>query len=378
MEQIDILVPYKHSRKRRIPFFKYSLFDGMANRDWYPLLINRTNFLDYGYRFRFFTPNNIPSRSTSSCIFIDSRIKDGKKIKWDDVKIMIRKFKQEGKKVVLFDNKDSHNILMELLPEVDYYMKKQLLKNRSHYKKVLDGGRLFTDFYSKINKGELWDPSQNQPSNYKSIFTNNQHKLMVSWNILLAVDQFDSFRDYLRFAFLKDESLCYTSPNHSREVVLNANFSTGYKNSLVAQQRIQLKSFLEDFKWVKDNSIGYVEKNNYINNLKKSKAVVSPFGWGEVCYRDFEAFVYGNALLKPNMDHLETWPNLYQKNDTYIPISWDPNKWKDEFQEILSKDNLIFKVAKKGQNSYKELWSENGKHEFCKRLSSKLDDILFG
>lgn len=31
-------------------------------------------------------------------------------------------------------------------------------------------------------------------------------------------------------------------------------------------------------------------------------AAISPFGWGKICYRDFEATLCGAASIKPNMD----------------------------------------------------------------------------
>lgn len=376
MEIIDIIVPYKRSRIRKLPLFKSSLFDAIANSDWYPLYINRNKFLDYGFKFRFFTPKNLPIDHVSNCIIIDSRIKDGTNIKWSDVKNLIRKYKNKGRTIVLFDSKDSHNLLMELLPEVDYYMKKQFLKNRSLYKYGLLGGRLFTDYYSKTTKGNPWESHQYQPSEFKNLFIENEHKLMLSWNILMAVDKFNSIKDYLRFISYKSVNFSYTRPEITRDVNLNANFSTSYKNELVALQRIYLEKFLIDFKLVSGNSSGIVSKSNYIKNLKRSKAVVSPFGWGEICYRDFEAFIYGTALIKPNMDHLDTWPNLYEPNKTYIPISWNSDKWKNEFQEILNNEKLMLNVAKQGQNSYRKLWGVDGQDYFCKRLSSKLTYIL--
>ena len=33
--------------------------------------------------------------------------------------------------------------------------------------------------------------------------------------------------------------------------------------------------------------------------------------------KDFESFMYGCLLVK-RMDHLETWPNFYEKDITYI------------------------------------------------------------
>ena len=43
---------------------------------------------------------------------------------------------------------------------------------------------------------------------------------------------------------------------------------------------------------------------------------MSPFGLGEITLKDFEVFS-GSLLMKPNMDHMLTWPNFYTK-DTYI------------------------------------------------------------
>ena len=42
--------------------------------------------------------------------------------------------------------------------------------------------------------------------------------------------------------------------------------------------------------------------------MRQSKIVVSPFGFGEMCHRDFEAWGCGAVLLKPRVDHLRTLP----------------------------------------------------------------------
>ena len=70
---------------------------------------------------------------------------------------------------------------------------------------------------------------------------------------------------------------------------------------------------------------GYIQKDrlnraHYLKELRQNKVSISPFGFGETCYRDFET-IFGALLLKPNMDHLETWPHLLQRN--YIPFNWD-------------------------------------------------------
>ena len=39
--------------------------------------------------------------------------------------------------------------------------------------------------------------------------------------------------------------------------------------------------------------------------------MVSPFGFGEITLKDFETFLSGSVLVKPNMSHMETYPNFY-------------------------------------------------------------------
>ena len=61
---------------------------------------------------------------------------------------------------------------------------------------------------------------------------------------------------------------------------------------------------------------------NYIQECNHIYGMLSPFGWGEICYRDFEATLGGNLLLKPNMDHIKTWPNIYTE-DSYFKLDWN-------------------------------------------------------
>ena len=102
--------------------------------------------------------------------------------------------------------------------------------------------------------------------------------------------------------------------------------------------------------------------------MRSSKAIVSPFGWGEICYRDFETFIAGAALIKPNLDHLETWPNLYQKNKTYLPISWKIEDWDQEFDVLLDDEKLLLEIAKNGQETYKKIWTKQGCEVFCEHF----------
>ena len=76
--------------------------------------------------------------------------------------------------------------------------------------------------------------------------------------------------------------------------------------------------------------------------LKETAIVPSPYGLGEICYRDFEILFSGCVMIKPNMSHLKTWPNIYRPIETYIPCRWD-------FSDLEEKINWVFKNISKAQ-----------------------------
>ena len=78
---------------------------------------------------------------------------------------------------------------------------------------------------------------------------------------------------------------------------------------------------------------------------------MSPFGWGEINYRDYESFLYGAILLKPNMDHIQTWPDLYNKNN-YVSYNWSCENLKKIAEQILNEYSTFKEVAKNGQDFY--------------------------
>jgi hypothetical protein len=78
-----------------------------------------------------------------------------------------------------------------------------------------------------------------------------------------------------------------------------------------------------DLRDVRVISEGKVSLKAFNAELQNARMCFSPFGYGELCWRDIEAMAFGSVLLKPSMDHLKTWPELYEPNVTYVPLAWD-------------------------------------------------------
>ena len=79
--------------------------------------------------------------------------------------------------------------------------------------------------------------------------------------------------------------------------------------------------------------------NEYIDILRRSKMTLSPFGMGEVCFRDFEIIQFGSIMIKPDMSKVHTYPNIYIPYETYIPCKLDWSDLNDQIQYVLDNYN---------------------------------------
>lgn len=79
-----------------------------------------------------------------------------------------------------------------------------------------------------------------------------------------------------------------------------------------------------------------VRKWAYLRELMHSVLCFSPFGYGEVCWRDYEAILCGAGLIKPEMSHVETFPDLFHPWLTYAPTAWDFSDLSDVVGRCLA------------------------------------------
>jgi len=67
--------------------------------------------------------------------------------------------------------------------------------------------------------------------------------------------------------------------------------------------------------------------------MRRSKIGLSPFGMGELCYRDLEYIQHGMLLIKPDMSKVITEPDFFKPMETYVPVKPD---WSD-LNKIIEK-----------------------------------------
>jgi len=98
----------------------------------------------------------------------------------------------------------------------------------------------------------------------------------------------------------------------------------------------------------------------YVQNLWRSKITLSPFGMGELCFRDFEAMQFGTIILKPDQSKVDSFPNMMIENETYIPCKYDWSDLEEKIDYILSNFN---ELNEKINNNIRKLFKEQYAYE---------------
>jgi hypothetical protein len=114
-------------------------------------------------------------------------------------------------------------------------------------------------------------------------------------------------------------------------------------------------------------SQGSVKWAAYMDELRRSKFCFSPFGFGELCWRDIEAFMTGAVLIKPDMSHLETQPDLFEPWVTYVPVKWDFSDLEEVLLGLVQEPDQLAKISRAAYDRVASFLSEDG---FSKWLST--------
>ncbi len=274
-------------------------------------------------------------------------------------------------KIIWMDDSDSTGVThFELLPYVDLYLKKQLFKDKKLYQKKLYGGRIWSDFYHRKFGVEDSVPFEQFYSLEEKIWD----KVDISWNIGLG-NMYDSYtkKDRLR-RLIPDYwpvsyKVPYASPANKRENDLFVRMHTKQTRETLAFHRQYIIKSLDDMAR-KDGKLKFpgniwLTFKEYNETMANSKIVVSPFGYGELCVRDWSAFIFGACLLKPSMEHMETWPNLFIDGVTYKSFNWSLDDFESVIYELLTDNKKRIKIAEAGQQACMDSISPSGMINFC-------------
>ena len=80
---------------------------------------------------------------------------------------------------------------------------------------------------------------------------------------------------------------------------------------------------------------GQSTPQEFVEVMKRSKIGLSPFGMGELCYRDLELIQWGCLLIKPDMSKVITEPDFFKPMETYIPVKSDWSDLNETIEKVL-------------------------------------------
>ena len=335
-----------------------------------PLLANRRLFLDTGIQFHLYQQPT-PGLIDCDVLMINSAFW---KAPWVDRRTealdLVAHLVERVSETLFFDRSStSSTVMSEFLPLVKRYYKTNLLRDRALYQKALYGQRQFTDYYHNRNGVVDATPVSSMPVED----ARDLAKLRPSWNTALANysllgPRISALYKHVPLAQLMRPTKMFTRPSVHRAIEVSCRMGLTYKYETVAYQRLRLADALHRYRRTER-----VSKINYFKELRDSKIVTSPFGYSEVNYKDFETFITGGLLLKPDMSHLETYPNFYQADVTYLAHDWDLTDIEEKVDRVLSDYSGHLHIAENGQNLYREYTVGRSAHE---RFVSYFLDLL--
>ena len=111
----------------------------------------------------------------------------------------------------------------------------------------------------------------------------------------------------------------------------------------------------------------------YHKILEISSSGVSPWGWGEACFRDFEIILSGSILIKPDTSFVVGAQDIYQNNIHYIPCKMDFSDLDEKIDYIKSNWNKLYDMRYQSLNYLLSWWKKN---VFADYFSQLLKDIV--
>lgn len=340
-------------------------------------LKNRENIKKTGKKLFHFTQSVqwCLSKDKNTILFMERNFqyRQPQDLKEDELELL-KQLRNKYKTIVFFCGQpEAGNNRMDILPYVDTLFYKSIFTDRANYCKKLYGKNLFADYYHQ-NYGINDDPPY---INKNEITQEDANKPLLSWNIgigtyprwhwrqrmgtFLARSGFHEIGKLIggrRLKYFLNPNFLIKTPKDfssaNRSIPVHARIKPVTCPSIAHQRRHFLDCISRFSQKDKDIFVtGRVPQNEYYKELFNSKIVLSPFGWGEVCFRDFETILTGGLLFKPDMSHLETFPNVYIPYETYIPLKWDGSDLLEQAQKYIQDDKERMRITKNAYEQYK-------------------------
>ncbi len=236
-------------------------------------------------------------------------------------------------KFLYFDGDDDLGILWpQILGKVDLYVKNHVMVDRTFYLRSTIGKSNLTD-YVATHYGTSFD-SNEVPRSTPVTDKADLEKIFLGWNLGSSNRVYKPFKQYgAKPVSRKDIDIS------CRVLMPPGSWLTPLRLAPIRE----LQRLAGEYQVVA--SMDRVPAAQFQDELARSRICVSPFGHGEICFRDFEAVLHGCLLIKPDMGHLESRPDIYVPGETYVPVRWDFADLGEKCRYYLENDEERARIA---------------------------------
>lgn len=353
----------------RVHILHEARYSGNTESLLFPLHLHRRRLRHRGVTLRFFRRIDDPLFACDALLLSSRFFSDWwREAGGDRVLRFLADAREKGvARIVWYDIGDSTGVNKFLvLPLVDRYVKGQLLRDRNAYLRPYYGMRPVTDFYHR--RFGIMDAVPDEAHLAILPQPADLSKLALGWNWGMANwgawgELFGKIAWRIP-GFPRMIPRRWYPPAVDRPIPISCRIGTSYGRATVAFPRLEIRRRLAG-----RIPMHRLPRRQYFHELTRSVAGLTPFGWGEVCYRDFELIIAGAAMVKQDMRHLETWPDIYQDGLAYLPIRWDLSDLEEKIAYIEKYPAEMVERARRAQEIYRSaLATEAGWEDFCDRF----------
>lgn len=337
-----------------------------AHHYLHPLRVYRRAIEKLGFSLRFFYAPNAKSLSNCDTLLILRR---------HVTPSLIEHWRPLVPRIVYFDLGDSTGLLKSRIMElVDVYAKPQVLRDRSLYLTDMYRRMLWPDFYNR--EYHIHDPDENM-MRWPLPSESELAKITLAWNYGMGdwkVDRESRVRRGLRICFPSQKPITKNVVPQLIHKDIDITYRVGiHPVPTIQHQRNEVRKRIESIAGTGRYRVafgGRVSHAVYLNELRRAWIAPSPFGYGEICQRDFEAMRQGAILFKPNMEHLETYPDYYLNGETYIGFKWDFSDFEEKLLQILEDSSAYLRIIHAAHDFFFRMISEKNAEMFAAHFAS--------
>tara|TARA_R110002050_G_C8962233_1_gene514552 strand:+ start:900 stop:1913 length:1014 start_codon:yes stop_codon:yes gene_type:complete len=260
----------------------------------------------------------------------------------------------------LFSGADSTSLLgaYEVFDQSNakYLFKKQML-SRKDYREQTTLNKWFFGNGSNLDKG--YDISETDYSKIKL----TGHNVAHNWPQLQLMQQGNTNRDIDVCAVYQGSPQQPIFDHEVRSDILYANHRIGAWD--------ELSKIESQYNIVKGTSTS----QQFVEIMGRSKIGLSPFGMGELCYRDLELIQWGCLLIKPDMSKVITKPDFFKPWETYVPVKPDWSDLNEVIEMVLTNFKDYQHIIDNGRKLIPEMYSYDNVCMHWYNFFSNLDGI---